>query len=56
MMFDPSVNVYMPSDSMCEQAKTIYRNNFYVTSSNGHPNVKAHELESSVIESFLRSL
>lgn len=38
------------------KAKTLRNNAFYVTSSNGHPNVEAHEYQSTFIEHWLRSL
>ena len=39
-----------------DKAKTLRNNAFYVTSSNGHPNLKAHEYQSTFIEHWLRSL
>ena len=56
MMYDSNVAVYMENSFMCERAKEIRRNHYHVTSSNGHPNLLAHEMESTVIEDFLRRL
>jgi hypothetical protein len=43
-------------DSVNPTAKALRDNAFRVSSTNGHPNVKAHEYRSTVIENFLRSL
>lgn len=43
-------------DGLCEQAKTLRLNAFKISQYNTHPNIKAHEYESTFIENFLRSL
>lgn len=40
----------------CDEAKNIRLSQFRVSTTNGHPNIKAHEYESTFIENFLRSL
>lgn len=41
---------------VCEAVKTLRFNAFKVSDTNGHPNVKCHEYESTIIENWLRSL
>ena len=41
---------------LCSNANTLRRNAFYVTSSNGHPNLEAHKYQSTFVEDFLRRL
>ena len=41
---------------LCSKANTLRRNAFYVTSSNGHPNLEAHKYQSTFVEDFLRRL
>lgn len=38
------------------KARAVKSNNFVVSSTNSHPNVKAHEYRSTFIENFIRSL
>lgn len=38
------------------KAKTLRNNAFYVTPTNGHPNVEAHEYQSTFIENWMRTL
>lgn len=42
--------------SVSDKAKELRNSAFKVSSTNGHPNVKAHEYRSTIIENFLRSL
>lgn len=42
--------------SFSAKAKQLRDNAFKVSDTNGHPNIKAHEYRSTVIENFLRSL
>lgn len=44
------------SQGLCNTAKTLRNNAFYVCSTNGHPGLKAHEYQSTFIEAFLRRL
>ena len=41
---------------VCETAKRIRDEQMNVCSGNTHPNIKAHEYESTIVENFLRSL
>lgn len=41
---------------VCERAKKLRNNQLRVSERNSHPNLKAHELLSTVIENFLRTL
>lgn len=43
-------------DGLCERAKHLREHQLRVSERNTHPNLKAHELISTVIENFLRSL
>lgn len=59
MMGDLQVPVMMYRESELELSKTagdLRYNAFKVGSSNGHPNLKAHEYQSTFIEAFLRRL
>lgn len=40
----------------CAEAINLRKSQFEVSETNGHPNIKAHEYESTFIEHFLRSL
>ncbi len=40
----------------CSKARDLRNNAFQISSSNSHPNIKAHEYRSTIIENFLRSL
>lgn len=46
----------LPSDSVNSEAVTLRTKAFRVSSSDGHPNEKAHAYRSTYIENFLRSL
>lgn len=46
----------LPSGSVNPEAVTLRTNAFRVSSSDGHPNEKAHAYRSTYIENFLRSL
>ena len=41
---------------LCDKVKQLRMNSFRISSDNTHPNVKAHEYESTFIENWLRSL
>lgn len=41
---------------VCATAKALRNNQFYVSESNHHPNVRAHKAISTVIENWMRSL
>ncbi len=41
---------------LCSKANSLRRSSFLVSSTNGHPNIQAHEYMSSFIEAFLRRL
>ena len=41
---------------VCAKAKELRENQMKVSDGNAHPNVKAHEYESTIVENFLRSL
>lgn len=41
---------------VCEKARQLRENQMKVSDGNAHPNVKAHEYESTIVENFLRSL
>lgn len=41
---------------VCKKAKDLRDAQMKVGETNGHPNVKAHEYESTIVENFLRSL
>ena len=43
-------------EGLCDFAEEARRKAFSVSDTNGHPNPKAHEYESTFIENFLRSL
>lgn len=42
--------------TVCDEAVKLRRAAFVVAENNGHPNLKAHEYLSTVVENFLRSL
>ena len=50
------LNGRLPSGAVNSEAVTLRTNAFRVSDSDGHPNQKAHEYRSTVIENFLRSL
>ncbi len=56
MMADPTVSATLTKTGMCERAIAIRNSQFYVTEKNGHPNHKAHELNSYIYEAFLRRI
>lgn len=59
MMGDDQVPVIFGRETslgLCSTANTLRKNAFYVTSSNGHPNLDAHKYQSTFIEAFLRRL
>lgn len=59
MMGDLQVPVIFGRESelsLTSKANTLRRSSFVVTSSNGHPNIQAHEYQSTFIEAFLRRL
>lgn len=41
---------------VCSTAKNLRDTQMRVSETNGHPNIKAHEYESTIVENFLRSL
>lgn len=43
-------------DAVSSKAKSLRNSAFQVSSSDSHPNVKAHEYRSTIIENFMRSL
>lgn len=59
MMGDVRVPVIMgrePELGLCAKAEELRTKSFVVSDKNGHPNLKAHEYQSYIIENFLRSL
>ena len=52
----PLLNRVADKDEICEEARSIRNGQFSVSEKNRHPNVRAHEFESTVIEHWLRSL
>ena len=52
----PLLNRVADKDEICETARRIRNDQYSVTEKNRHPNAKAHEFESTVIEHWLRSL
>ena len=52
----PLLNRVADKDEICETARRLRNEAFSVSEKNRHPNVKAHEYESTVIEHWLRSL
>ena len=52
----PLLNRVADKDEICETARRLRNDAFSVSEKNRHPNVKAHEYESTVIEHWLRSL
>ncbi len=57
LMGDDKVPVlWSREDGMTSEVNSLRGNAFKVSSTNGHPNVKAHEYMSTFIENFLRSL
>lgn len=56
LLEDDSVPSTLEKTSMCDKAKKLRINAFYVSEKNGHPNLKAHELMSTVYEDFLRRI
>lgn len=56
LMADPQISATLTKAGMCQKAIEIRNKQFYVTEKNGHPNLKAHELNSYVYEAFLRRI
>lgn len=56
LMDDPGVPMTLSRTGACSEAVSLRKAQFEVSSSNGHPNIKAHECQSTYIEHFLRSL
>ena len=52
----PLLNRVADKDEICGEARAIRNEQFSVSETNRHPNAKAHEYESTVIEHWLRSL
>ena len=52
----PLLNRVHDKSEVCERARALRDEFFSVSEKNRHPNAKAHELESTVIEHWLRSL
>ena len=52
----PLLNRVADKDEICAEARSIRNEQFSVSEKNRHPNVRAHEFESTVIEHWLRSL
>ena len=52
----PLLNRVADKEEICERARALRNEQFSVSEKNRHPNVRAHEFESTVIEHFLRSL
>ena len=56
LMDDLSVPMTLSKTGACAEAINLRKSQFIVSENNGHPNVKAHEYQSTYIENFLRSL
>ena len=59
MLGDEKIPVIMgrePELGLCQRALELRMQSFKVSDKNGHPNLKAHEYQSYIIENFLRSL
>ncbi len=56
MMGDQSISTTLSKEGMCDKARAIRDKQFMVSETNGHPNLKAHELNSTIIEDFLRHI
>lgn len=52
----PLLNRVNDKDEVCPRARELRNEQFSVSEKNRHPNAKAHELESTAIEHWLRSL
>ena len=52
----PMMNRVNEKNEVCDLVRDVRNKHFSVSEKNGHPNVKAHEYESSFIEHWLRSL
>ncbi len=56
MMGEDAPTLFGKEEGLCDTAAQIYRDKFFVTETNGHPNILAHENMSTYIEAFLRRL
>lgn len=56
MMDVQSPNMVGNRTGVCAAANQIAKNKWWVTSTNGHPGIYAHEFESNIVESFLRRI
>ena len=52
----PVMNRVSGRPEMCDEARELRTKAFRVSDTNGHPNLKAHEYLSTVVEHFMRSL
>ena len=52
----PVMNRVSGRPEMCSEARALRNKAFVVSDTNGHPNLKAHEYLSTVVENFMRSL
>ena len=52
----PVMNRVHGRPEMCDEVRELRTKMFRVSETNGHPNLKAHEYLSTVVENFLRSL
>ncbi len=56
LLGDTKISSTLSKRGMCKKAEEIRNKQFFVTEDNGHPNLKAHELISTVYENFLRGI
>ena len=56
LLEDDAVPSTLEKTGMCDRAKELRTKAFFVNEKNGHPNLKAHELMSTVYEDFLRRI
>ena len=56
LMTDETISATLTKTGMCDKAVELRNKAFFVTEKNGHPNLKAHELMSTVYEDFLKRI
>ena len=53
---DTGISTTLSKKGLCDEAREIRNRQFFVSKTNGHPNLLAHELMSSYVEEFLRRI
>ena len=56
LMADETISATLTKTGMCDKAVELRNKAFFVTEKNSHPNLKAHELMSTIYEDFLRRI